>query len=175
LDIITSVPGGIHTAFATIALISGAVVLLRRKGTRFHRQAGYLYFASMWGLVLAGIPMAHNGISAFHWLSAVSAASISLGLLAVLGAKAAPDPAKRAGRLYAHYKFMAWSYAGLVAAGASQISARVALSNGGTIGEFWWAVAGGSAAVIAAAIVLIRLYDRRAGELYGASPNARSV
>jgi uncharacterized membrane protein len=39
-----------HMIFALAAMLSGASVLLRRKGTLWHKRLGYLYAACMVGL-----------------------------------------------------------------------------------------------------------------------------
>ena len=42
--------GSIHVVFGLCALVIGTLVVLIRKGTRFHRAIGHGYFASMLGL-----------------------------------------------------------------------------------------------------------------------------
>ncbi|MEE2566063.1 DUF2306 domain-containing protein [Hyphobacterium marinum] len=159
MDIINSVWGGMHTAAAVIALATGAYVLMRPKGDGRHRSVGRVYAAAMVLLVLAGIPMAENGLSAFHYLSIITAISIAAGMVMIWRARFERDPKTRAGLVFGHYKFMAWSYAGLVAAGAAQLATRIAVAWGG-MATFWWAVVAASLAICGLAALWIRLSDR---------------
>lgn len=159
MDIINSVWGGMHTAAAVVALVTGASVLMRPKGDGRHRAVGRVYVAAMSLLVLAGIPMAENGLSAFHYLSIITGVSVGAGMILIWRARFERDPKKRAGLVFGHYKFMAWSYAGLVAAGVAQLATRVAVTWGG-MATFWWAVVIASLAVTLVGALWIRLSDR---------------
>lgn len=159
MQIIHDIWGATHTAAALVALITGAFVLIRPKGDGQHKLTGYTYFIAFWVLILAGLPMAENGFSAFHWLSIVSAATLIAGLWMILAAKHAKTAKGRAQLVFGHYKFMAWSYIGLVAAGVSQMSTRFAVAFGG-MSTFWWAVVLASFAVAAIGAIWIARADR---------------
>jgi uncharacterized membrane protein len=158
MDIIHSWPGGVHAVAAILALVWGGQVLARPKGGRAHRRLGYAYVAAMSVMLLAGLPMMENGISPFHGLSVVSAVTLAGGVVMAVRARRAATPQIRQGRLYGHFKFMAWSYAGLVAAGVAQLSTRVVVAVGGMAG-FWWAVVLASLAVCAVAAVWMKLAE----------------
>lgn len=155
MDIIHSWAGGVHAVAAILALVWGGQVLARRKGGQAHRRLGYAYVVAMSVMLLAGLPMMENGISPFHGLSVVSAVTLAGGVVMAIRARHAPTLEIRQGRLYGHFKFMAWSYAGLVAAGVAQLSTRVVVAVGGMAG-FWWAVVLASLAVCAVAAVWMK-------------------
>lgn len=159
MQIIHDIWGATHTAAALVALITGAFVLIRPKGDGQHRLTGYTYFVAFWVLILAGLPMAENGITAFHWLSLISAATLIAGLWMILAAKRARTAKGRAQLVFGHYKFMAWSYIGLVAAGVSQLATRLAVAFGG-MSTFWWAVLLASLAVAGIGAIWIARSDR---------------
>ncbi|MAL08560.1 MAG: hypothetical protein CMF74_02705 [Maricaulis sp.] len=158
MQIIHDIWGAMHTAAAFIALATGAMVLLRPKAGRQHKLTGYTYFIAFWVLILAGLPMARDGITAFHWLSLISAGSLIAGLWMILASKRARTAKGRAQLVFGHYKFMAWSYVGLVAAGVSQLATRYAVLTGG-MSTFWWAVLLASLAVTGVGAIWIRSSD----------------
>ena len=172
MQIIHDIWGAAHTAAALVALITGAFVLIRPKADGQHKLTGYTYFASFWVLILAGLPMASDGITIFHWLSGVSAVTLLAGLSLILRARRERDPAKRAGLVFGHYKFMAWSYVGLVAAGVAQVSSRLAVALGG-MSIFWWAVALASFSAAAFGAIWIAREDRGVIRRYARALDAK--
>jgi uncharacterized membrane protein len=137
--------GWVHTSFAVAAIASGAAVLLRRKGTRSHRRLGWVYVASM--LTLNGtallIQRLFGGFGPFHVLALLSLATVAGGVAVALR--------RRPGWIARHYRWMAGSYVGLLAAAASEAAVRLP----GT--PFWGAVLLATAAVVGVGVVLIRV------------------
>ena len=105
-----------HTACGFVALAAGAVVVGARKGTGFHRVAGWVYVVSMALLCATSflIYELFESFGPFHAAAVVSSISI-------VGGIAAPLLRSRIGEawLEVHYKFMLWSYVGLVMATGS--------------------------------------------------------
>jgi uncharacterized membrane protein len=122
--------GWTHTIAALAALVTGAAVLLTRKGTRRHRQLGWGYVVSM--LLLNGTALLIYRLSGrfgpFHVGAVFSLVTVAAGTAAALGARRARarrNAAERVRALERHYPFMTWSYVGLVAAAVSEIATRV--------------------------------------------------
>jgi uncharacterized membrane protein len=126
-----------HLVAACTALIAGLCVFFTSKGTRLHKQLGYVYFFNMLGLNISALFIyrltGHFG--PFHGAALVSLLTLIAGFL----------PAFRhtpPGRwLELHFEFMNWSYVGLVAAGVSEAATRLPSA------PFWPAVAAGTMVV----------------------------
>ena len=140
--------GWIHTACSVSALVTGAVVLMRPKGTAGHRRLGWVYVGSMLGLNATAmfIYRLFGGFGPFHVAALLSLATLVGGML--------PALRRRPGWVTRHYWWMAYSYVGLLAAAASEVATRLP----GTV--FWGAVLLASFGVVAIGAVLI---NRRAG------------
>ena len=137
--------GWIHTACAVAALLAGAAVLLRPKGTPTHRRLGWLYVGSMAALNLTALLIYRltGRFGPFHAAAILSLATVVAGVLAAVRRRPAGRWVER------HYYWMTYSYVGLLAAAASEAATRLAA------GVFWWAVLAASAAVFAAGAVLV--------------------
>ncbi len=111
----------VHTACGFLALTLGLVVLLNNKGTRFHRSLGRTYWLVMLVLNITAFGIYHlNGhFNIFHIFAIVSLATIFAGLIPVLLRKHIRN------WLFLHYKYMVWSYAGLLAATSNELFAHV--------------------------------------------------
>ena len=122
--------GLVHTGAALLALASGAVVLLRRKGTRAHRRIGWTYAASMVVMNVTALLIYRlsGGFGPFHVAALVSLATLVAGVVVAVRRRPAHDWVER------HYWWMTYSYLGLVAAGVAEPTTR-----SGVVG-FWWAV-----------------------------------
>ncbi len=134
-----------HVLSAAVALISGATVLLRRKGDQVHRLLGRVYFGSMLTLNLSALLIYRlfGGFGPFHIAAVVSLATI------IPGVRAARR--KQLGWLERHYYWMTFSYVGLLAATASEAITRLPKA------PFWWAVAVASAlTMMVGAIIIFR-------------------
>ncbi|MES2898241.1 MAG: DUF2306 domain-containing protein [Pseudomonadota bacterium] len=114
-------PGHGHHLAAWLALVSGAVVLLGRKGTRGHRRWGWLYLLSMTAMNLSSLAIYRlfGGFGVFHVLAICSL----LTLLAAIVPVRTRKPARNWAR--AHATLITWSYVGLVAAAASELMTRI--------------------------------------------------
>lgn len=137
--------GGFHIAAALLAMGTGAVVLLGRKGTRRHRRLGWAYVASM--LAMNGsallIYRLFGGFGPFHVAAIASLGTLVVGVL-VMRRPREPRAVER------HYYWMTWSYVGLLAAFVSEVGTRAPGAG------FWWAVLAGTLLVLAVGARLIR-------------------
>jgi uncharacterized membrane protein len=124
--------GWTHSATAAFALASGAAVLLATKGTRRHRQLGWVYVTSM--VALNGTALLiyrlFGGFGPFHAFAILSLITVVAGAAAAVQARRfrgirALDSRTRA--LERHYAWMTWSYVGLVAAALSEGATRLPL------------------------------------------------
>lgn len=133
-----STVGLFHTLTAVVALASGAAVLLRGKGTRWHRRAGWVYVASML-LLNASAMMIYRlfgGFGPFHVAALLSLATVLAGI--VVAVRRRP----RGKWIETHYYWMTFSYVGLVAAAFAEVATRVPTA------PFWPAVVVASVAII---------------------------
>ena len=137
--------GWFHLLAALVAMASGAVVLLGRKGTRGHRRLGWAYVASMVALNGSALLIYRlfGGFGPFHVAAIVSLGGLVMGVL-VMRRPRDPRAVER------HYYWMTWSYVGLLAAFVSEVGTRVP----GAV--FWWAVLAGTLLVVAVGSRLIR-------------------
>lgn len=113
--------GGVHLAFSILALIVGTIVLIQRKGTKFHKQVGYVYAASMVGVcgTAFGLYNLTGKFGVFHIAAIVSTLTLLGGMLPLM-IKSIPKKYKPA-----HMWFMYYSVLGLYAAFASELSVRI--------------------------------------------------
>lgn len=113
--------GLIHLISSLFALISGALVLIMKKGTRNHRQIGYAYLVSMAILLITAflIYRLFNGWGIFHYAAIASLVTIVLGMVPIWTKK----PSKTWG--FRHFSFMYWSVIGLYAAFVSEVLTRI--------------------------------------------------
>ncbi|GHE58082.1 DUF2306 domain-containing protein [Roseivirga thermotolerans] len=151
---IHSTIGLFHTAMAFLAMATGATVIFMRKGTKRHKQWGYIYVTSM--LLLNGsaffIYNFGNRPSLFHLFALISLATLVAGIV--------PAITKKHKNWYPrHFYFMSWSVVGLYCAFWAETGTR--LLNGQ---HFWWAVAIASTSTALVGKVFI---DREAKKLFG--------
>ncbi|MBT8062394.1 MAG: DUF2306 domain-containing protein [Xanthomonadales bacterium] len=145
-----------HFLTAVLAIVAGAVVVFRRKGTRFHKWCGRLYLLSMLTVNISALSIyrlwGHFG--PFHIAAVISLATVIMGAQAAWRKK----PARH--WKVAHAYWMSWSYVGLLAAAVSESATRY-LDY-----DFGWTVGLATAAVIAIGAMTI---NRRLPPLLGAS------
>lgn len=108
----------VHTALGVTALGTGALVLARRKGDRWHRRVGRVYVGSMVALCLLSFGLRDStpmfrGFGPFHVASLISLATVIAGAVSAWR--------RRPGWLPWHFMWMAWSYIGLVMATGGHI------------------------------------------------------
>lgn len=109
----------IHTALGLIALFAGAWNLLTQKGTARHRLMGWVYVASMSGLLGTSFFIfdLFGGFGPFHAMSLASGVTLGLAIY---------FPLRRDHHehwLEHHYMWITWSYVGLVMATGSHFFA----------------------------------------------------
>lgn len=156
--------GGFHLAAAVVALAAGAFVLLSGpKGGRMHKRVGWLYLAAM--LALNGsallIYRLFRGFGPFHVAALVSLFSILTGgALAILARRARQrgERERRAHLVAGHYRAIAWSYIGLLAALVSETATRLNIARPAAVPgrEFAMAVAIATLAVVSVGAYLLR-------------------
>ena len=113
--------GYIHMAFGGLAIVLGLCIFRNVKGTRLHRLLGYLYIASMLGLNVTGLMIyrVFRIFGPFHVLAVVSLLTLLAGFVPVYFKRPSDKWLQR------HYEMMCWSYVGLLAATAAEISVRL--------------------------------------------------
>ena len=115
--------GLVHTLAATVAMISGAIVLLRPKGGRIHRLIGYLYASSM--ILMLGTLFAMyrltGSFNVLHGGAIFSTLTLFIGLNYAI-------TRRPVGQWFiGHYHWMSWPYVGLIAAFFAELSTRLAM------------------------------------------------
>jgi len=120
-----AVRAGGHVLAALSALLVGAAVFVMPKGTRTHRVIGAVFVAALVLVNVAALSLhRENAFGVFHALAVASLVTLAAGLtLMLFGNRSLPVVA-------VHAYFMAWSYAGLVAAGAGQLVVAVGRDDG---------------------------------------------
>ncbi|MEM0961659.1 MAG: DUF2306 domain-containing protein [Bacteroidota bacterium] len=103
----------VHTLLGVVALVTGATVLVRRKGDRMHRLVGRVYAVTMATLCLLSFGLRDTtpmfaGYGPFHVAAVISLVTVTAGVVVAWR--------RRPGWLEGHYQWMTWSYIGLVMA-----------------------------------------------------------
>lgn len=151
--------GWVHFVFCLVAIGAGAVVVLRPKGTRWHRTWGHLYVWSMLGVVVTALSIYDltGGPGPFHLGALVALLTVSGGMYTVLRRR----PKKS--WMEAHAAWMSWSYVGLLAAAAAESLSRFVmpwaagfLESESLWGVFWGSVALATFIVFAIGAWLVR-------------------
>ncbi len=110
-----------HVVAATSALLIGAVVVFRRKGTQSHRLVGGAYVVTLVLVDITALLVHHEAtFGVFHVLAIVSLITVAVGVVPLLLGRRSPE-------VFAMHAYcMVWTYAGLVAAGCGQLAASAA-------------------------------------------------
>lgn len=148
--------GALHLGTAFLAIASGAAVLsLSPKGGRSHRRLGWVYVGSMLALNTSALMIYRlfGGFGPFHYFAVFSLLGLLLGVGSAIGARKrreARDRKGRAVRVERHYYWMTFSYAGLIAAFASEAITRLPATRpaGGPGLSFALAVGGATAVIM---------------------------
>ena len=121
-----SLLGVFHTLCGVAALLLGAVIFLRPKGTNSHFWTGRAYLAVMVCLNVSALDLYHltGSFNIFHVLAVLNVAIILVGISHFLRRR---RPRKW---LWRHYHYMAWSYVGLLAATLNERSSASPASTG---------------------------------------------
>ncbi|MBE2992591.1 DUF2306 domain-containing protein [Sphingomonas sp. CFBP 13603] len=103
--------GAAHVAMGSVALVSGAVVLMLPKGTKRHRRVGTVYAAAI--LAINGTALSMYDLTGrpnvFHVIALVNLATLAMGLLALRSWRRMREPDD----LVTHQRRMAMNYVGL--------------------------------------------------------------
>ena len=163
--------GAVHFISAIVALIFGAIVLSKPKGTAKHRRLGYIYFASMLALNLSAIPITNmtGSIGLFHLFVVISLPTTLAALYFPLFGRGNPNWKMH------HFTYMFWSYVGLIAAFIAEglvrlpillATDRTAADRALEASTGFWSAALIMVVVVAIAELLFRRYRRH---LFGES------
>ena len=119
-NIVSGATGLIHLIVSIIALITGLVVLITTKGTKRHKQIGYIYAISMVILNITAfmIYKLFGKFGIFHWFALVSCLTLLLGIYPVL-------VKNFKNYLLVHFNYMYWSVVGLYCAFCAEILTRI--------------------------------------------------
>jgi hypothetical protein len=129
-NIIHSNIGWFHTVTAVIAMVMGLVVIFKKKGTKRHKQLGYIYVVSMVLLNVTSFFIVNfKGFSVFHGFAILSLITIIAGIV--------PAMLRTKNWYPLHFYFMNWSVVGLYCAFWAEVGTRFV----GNMQQFWWAVA----------------------------------
>ncbi|MEE9430179.1 MAG: DUF2306 domain-containing protein [Melioribacteraceae bacterium] len=123
--------GGIHFVSSIIGLVTGAYILLARKGTNIHKKIGYVFSVSLLLVNISALfiyDFNDGSISVFHYLIPVSLIFLIYGIYPMFGKK------RNSKSLNKHIIGMNGAALGLWAAGASEYFIRE-LSSGLTQNE----------------------------------------
>ncbi|SHH40354.1 DUF2306 domain-containing protein [Winogradskyella jejuensis] len=130
VDIIDSNIGWFHFVTSILAMLSGVIVILNVKGTKFHKRIGYIYVLSMLSLNISSFFIVNfNGFSLFHFFAIISLITVLAGII--------PTILRINNWFPYHFYFMSWSVVGLYCAFWAEVGTRF-VSN---MKEFWWMVA----------------------------------
>ncbi len=112
--------GWIHTLAAVIALITGSMILYRKKGTRKHIRTGRVYGIAM--LVVCAtsfmIYRVHGSFGILHVFALISTLTLIMGMLPLYLRRSKSFILK-------HLAYMYWSVIGLYCAFAAEIFTRL--------------------------------------------------
>ena len=138
--------GLVHFLAAIAALLLGAATLLATKGSHRHVWLGRAYAGAMGVLLVAAFVTyeVDGNFGPFHVMAIFSSLTLVAGLLPYWTGHRGSDAIR------IHANFMAWSYIGLVAAGASQLVTHT------VSGPAWVAVLVTSVLIVAVGVVLVR-------------------
>lgn len=119
-NIVSGTTGLIHLIVSIIALITGLLILITTKGTKTHKQTGYVYSVSMILVNLTAfmIYKLYGKFGIFHWFAIISCLTLFAGLYPVLTKKSK-------NYLLTHFTFMYWSVVGLYCAFMAEIFSRL--------------------------------------------------
>lgn len=131
-SLVGSTTGLVHLIAGIIAVVLGGMVLALKKGTKLHRQVGYLYVVSMIVLIISsfGVYRLFGKFGLFHFFSIVATVSLTLGMLPMFKKQRTAQDFKT------HFTRMYFSVVGLYAAFAAESFVRVP-----KLGSFWQIVA----------------------------------
>ena len=109
-----------HLIFSLLAVVSGTIVLINRKGTSFHMLVGRIYGLSMIGLLVTAFMIynLYGRFAIFHWMAVVSTVTLLGGMVPMY-------PKKPTSYISLHFNFMYWSVMGLYGAFVAEMMVRI--------------------------------------------------
>jgi uncharacterized membrane protein len=118
--IVSGTTGFIHLLASIIALVTGLYILVSTKGTKRHKQVGYIYSISMIVLNLTAflIYRLFGKFAIFHWFAVLSCLTLFAGLYPILTKKSKDY-------ILTHFNFMYWSVIGLYCAFMAETFVRL--------------------------------------------------
>lgn len=118
-NLTSGLTGSFHLFVSILAMITGVMVLCMQKGTKTHKQIGYVYVVAMVLVNLTAfmIYRLFGGLGIFHFFAIVSLLTLFAGMYPIL---------KRTGKnyIYRHFIFMYWSVVGLYCAFCAEVLTR---------------------------------------------------
>jgi uncharacterized membrane protein len=134
----------LHAVGATVAVILGAyLVLRRRKGDLLHRRLGRFWMADMYWVALSSFGIKRLTPGHFSWIHGLSAWTIVSLTMAIWAAKTH--------RVQTHRAWVVGTYFGLVGAGLAAVAFPVRLVPQTAVHRPTWLLAGLFAAALVAA------------------------
>lgn len=103
--------GGVHLSAVIPALVLGCYVLLRRKGTRGHKVAGWLWVLLMLTVDVSAFFLQREGYSWIHLFAVINVTSILAGIVFIRNKKR-----------IAHAACLVGAYLGTAAAGLGALA-----------------------------------------------------
>ena len=123
--------GTIHAALALLCIAVGLIQLWRPKRGAGHRARGYLFVYAM--IAVDGLALlVYRATGSFNVLHIGAIANFTCIVVAIVPMLRTPRPRNWK---YLHYYWIAWSYVGLLSAGATQVAIR--LSPLTSPGQVW--------------------------------------
>lgn len=113
--------GLVHLLSAVLALITGTMILMMKKGSRNHKRVGYVYVACMTLLLITAFMIYRlwGGWGLFHYAALVSSVTLLGGFVPILFRY------PRKSYIALHFSFMYWSVMGLYGAFFAEIMTRL--------------------------------------------------
>ena len=137
----------LHAVGATVALIVGGyLVLRRRKGGLLHRRLGRLWMADMYWVAFSSFGIKRLTPGHFSWIHGLSAWTIISLTMAIWAA--------RTHRLQLHRAWVVGTYLGLVGAGIAAVAFPVRLVPQTAVHRPTWLLAGVLAATVISAVAV---------------------
>ena len=112
--------GLMHLSASILAMITGSLVLIKKKGTKKHKQIGLIYVISIFWVNATALMIYRlfGGFGIFHFFSIVSLLTLVAGMHPIL---------KRKGKnyIFKHFNYMYWSVVGLYCAFCAEVFTRL--------------------------------------------------
>jgi len=119
-NIVSGTTGLVHLIVSVVAMITGIIVLVMKKGTKRHKQIGYVYVLSMLLLNITAfmIYRLFGGFGIFHFFAIVSMLTLLAGMYPILNRKGQ-------NYIFKHFTYMYWSIVGLYCAFCAEVLTRI--------------------------------------------------